>query len=74
MDTKNTFSAPAFGGRLRTPEFYAQTNSIIRTLRGKATLKVLAQHLNNQQFTTPTGREWTKDRLAAYLKSTAFKQ
>lgn len=74
MDIKNAFSVPTFGGRLRTPEFYTQLNGVIRTLRGKATLKTLAQHLNNQQFTTPTGRDWTKDRLAAYLKSTAFKE
>ena len=64
---------PAYGGRLRTPEFYEQTNKIVNTLRGRVSLAVIARHLTNQKFQTPSGKEWTKDRLAAYLKSNAYK-
>lgn len=66
-------ASPAYGGRMRTPEFYETTNRVINVLRGRVTLAVIAQHMTNQKFQTPSGKEWTKDRLAAYLKSNAYK-
>lgn len=69
----NNAAYPAYGGRLRTPEFYEQLNRVINILRGRVTLATVAQHLQAQKFQTPSGKEWTKDRLAAYLKSNAYK-
>lgn len=59
---------PAFGGRLKTPDFYRDLNSVIRVLRDHSTLRVICDHLNAQLFTTPRGLSWTRDRLSAYLK------
>lgn len=60
---------PAFGGRHKTPDWYEQVNSVIRVLREHSTLRVIANHLNAQLFTTPSGLEWNRERLAAYLKT-----
>lgn len=59
---------PAFGGRLKTPDWYASLNSVIRVLRDHSTLRTICQHLNANHFTTPSGLPWTRDRLSAYLK------
>ena len=69
----NTAASPGFGARMKTSEFYSQINRVVNILRGRVTLAVIAQHLTNQKFSTPSGKEWTKDRLAAYLKSNAYK-
>lgn len=62
-------AVPAFGGRLKTDDYYSQVNSIVRVLRGYSTLRTIADALNAQLFTTPSGREWNRDRLASYLKT-----
>lgn len=64
--------SPSFGGKLQSPEFYASVNSIIATLRKRATIRTIANHLNRAGFSTPTGLSWTKSRLANYLRSTAI--
>jgi hypothetical protein len=61
-------AAPAFGGRLKSPDFYREVNSILRVLRGHSTLRVMAHHLNEQGFTTPSGMRWDRSRVSAYLK------
>ena len=68
-----TDGPPAFGAKLRPASYYEQVSNICRILRKQASLRVIAQHLNNQQFTTPTGLIWTRERVADYLKSTAYK-
>ncbi|WP_156885829.1 recombinase family protein [Massilia niastensis] len=60
---------PEFGGRLKSPEYYEQVNSVIRVLREHSTLRVISNHLNAQLFKTPSGKEWNRERLSAYLKS-----
>lgn len=60
---------PQFGGRRKTPDWYLQVNSVIRTLREYSTLRTICVHLNAQNFTTPSGLPWTRDRLSAYLKT-----
>jgi hypothetical protein len=60
---------PAFGGRLKTPEYYRELNSVIRVLRDHSTLRTIASHLNAQRFTTPSGMDWDRVRLSAYLKT-----
>jgi hypothetical protein len=68
----STYQAvPAFGARHRTPDFYAKINAILAILRPAATLRVCAAHLNAAGFTTPSGKPFTRERVATYLKSTA---
>ena len=62
---------PSFGGKLQSPQFYLSVNSIIATLRKVATLRTIADALNQAGFVTPAGLSWTKGRLANYLGSTA---
>jgi hypothetical protein len=69
----NIAAAPGYGAKLKMPEFYALLNSTINVLRGRVSLAVIAQHLANQKLETPSGKDWTKDRLASYLKSNAYK-
>jgi hypothetical protein len=64
-------ATPAFGGKLQSPEFYSGVNSIIGTLRKVATLRTIAEALNQAGFATPAGLSWNKGRLANYLGSTA---
>ena len=64
-----TNAIPAFGGRLKTPEYYTAISNIVRILKGKSTLRTISQHLNSQGFTTPTGLPFNRDRLVRYIKS-----
>lgn len=59
---------PAFGGRLRTDEFYIQVDAAIRQLRPLATLRDIAQKLNTLDFRTPRGHIWDRQKVATYLR------
>ena len=67
MDATNAI--PAFGGRRKTEAYYTAVSSIVRILRGKAPLSIIAAHLNSQGMTTPTGLPFNRDRLVRYIKS-----
>lgn len=67
MDATN--AVPAFGGRRKTPEYYTNISNIVRILKGKAPLSIIAAHLNSQGMTTPTGLPFNRDRLIRYIKS-----
>jgi hypothetical protein len=71
MDETNVTDVlpPSFGGRLRTENYYTNISNVIRILRGRSSLRVIAMHLNSQGFTTPTGLPFNRDRLARYIKS-----
>lgn len=71
MDETNVTDVlpPSFGGRLRNEAYYTNTSNVIRILRGRASLRIIAQHLNSQNITTPTGLPFNRDRLARYIKS-----
>ncbi len=62
-------AVPVFGGRLKTDDYYRQVNGIIRVLRGRSTLRTISNTLNSQNFTTPGGLEWNRERLSSYLKT-----
>lgn len=59
---------PRFGGKLRTESYYQAVNGIIRTLLPLATRQVLADKLNSENITTPSGKPWDKSKVAAYLR------
>lgn len=63
---------PAFGGKKKQDDYYTSVNSIINVLRPKATLAVIAEHLNRASFTTPTNLTWNRSRVASYLQSTSY--
>jgi hypothetical protein len=60
---------PSFGGKLRTDDYYEKVSSIVRILKGKSSLRIMAMHLNSQGFTTPRGMPFTRDRLVRFMKS-----
>lgn len=62
-------AAPAFAGRHNNPDYYEKVSSIIAVLRGKCTLRVIAQHLNGADFRTPSDMEWTRTRVADYIRN-----
>lgn len=62
---------PAFGAALRTPDYYAKILAILAVLRPAATLRVCAAHLNSAGFTTPSGKPFTRERVANFLQSSA---
>jgi hypothetical protein len=59
---------PAFGSRRCIPAYYEAIGSVLTVLRPIATLQTIAHHLNNAGFSTPTGKPWTKQRVATYLR------
>jgi hypothetical protein len=59
---------PSFGGRLKAPDYYESIDSILKLLRPVASLRVMAQHLANAGFTSPSGLPWTRERVAYYLR------
>jgi hypothetical protein len=65
-------ATPRFGGPRNVPSYYAALNDIIRTLRPASTLRTVCYHLNAQGFKTPSGLEWTRERLAGYLHTAAI--
>lgn len=67
MDATN--AVPKFSGRRKTDDYYSKVTGIIRILRDKAPLSIIAAHLNSQGMTTPTGLPFTRDRLKRYIKS-----
>ena len=74
MDATNATDAtdvlsPSFGGRLKTADYYAKVSAIVRILKGRSSLRIMAMHLNSQGFTTPRGLPFTRDRLVRFMKS-----
>lgn len=66
----NSFKAPpAFAGRQNTPDYYKKIGAIISVLRGKSTLRTIADHLNGAGFKTPSDMEWTRTRVADYIRN-----
>jgi hypothetical protein len=60
---------PEFGGRRKTDDYYSTVLSIIAVLRPHSTLRVICDHLNNQNFTTPGNLPWNRERLSSFLKT-----
>jgi hypothetical protein len=65
--------APIFGGKLRDSAYYELISRTIQVLRDKASLRIIADHLNRNQLTTPSGLPWSRARVSEYIKSTAYK-
>lgn len=59
---------PQFGGKLRSDEYFSAVNTVIATLRNRATLRTICLHLNALNLTTPSGLEFNRARLANYLQ------
>lgn len=62
-------AAPTFGGKHNTAHFYTMVNSILAVLRPASSLRTIAAYLNSHGFRTPSGLEWTRDRVAQYIRN-----
>lgn len=63
---------PEFGGRKQSPEYYTAVSSIVFVLREYSSLSTIAGHLAQQGFLSPSGKPWTKYRLANFLRSPSY--
>jgi hypothetical protein len=64
-----TKAAPAFGGKLCTPEYYASIISIINVLRPLSSLATIAKHLGAQGFTMPSGKAFTRGGVSNFISN-----
>jgi hypothetical protein len=64
-------SSPQFGGKLNPPSYYENVGRIIKHMRPKSTLRAICYQLNAENYQTPSGLEWTRSRLANFLKTAA---
>jgi len=60
---------PAFGKPLRTPQYFDAVDRMIAVLRPHATLRIIAQHMQDAGFRTPANLDWTRMRVAAYIRN-----
>ena len=65
-------AAPAFAGRHNTPDYYKTVGSIISILRGKSTLRTIADHLNGADFLTPSDMPWSRTRVADFIRNNSL--
>jgi hypothetical protein len=68
----NVQAIPKFGGKRNALDYYSAVNTIIRTLRPQATLRVIAQHLAANGFLTPSNLVWTRERVATYIQQNSI--
>lgn len=61
-------SRPGFGQRLMQPSYYEKVDTICRALKPMGTLREIASHLAQAGLKTPAGRDWDRQRVAAYLR------
>lgn len=64
---------PGFGTPLQTPQYYSNVSDIVSILRPYSSLRVIANHLTAQGFFTPTGKTFTKQHVANFIRSTQYK-
>ena len=64
---------PGFGTPLQLPLYYQNVSNIIAVLRPYSSLRVIANHLSAQGFSTPTGKTFTKQHVANFIRSTQYK-
>jgi hypothetical protein len=62
---------PKFGGRLKTPSYYAEVRAYIGALRDTKTLRNIALMLNSAGYLTPSGKPFTKQAVSNFLRSPA---
>lgn len=58
-----------FGGPRQPNSYYSTVRALIHELQPTSTLRSLSVDLNNRGFTTPTGLEWNRDRLANFIRT-----
>ena len=60
---------PSFSGKLKEDDFYISINGVVRTLRPYTSLSQIAAHLQRMEFRTASGLDWSKSRLAGYIRN-----
>jgi hypothetical protein len=64
---------PGFGTPKQEPSYYRDVSQIIATLRPFSSLTTICKHLTGQGFLSPAGLEWTKHRLANFIRGKQYK-
>ncbi|MFS2017388.1 hypothetical protein ACEN88_12520 [Massilia sp. CT11-108] len=64
---------PAFGMPLRNADYYTMVDEVITALRPHSTLRSIAARLNEQQFETPSGLIWNRERVSQYIRHRGIK-
>lgn len=64
-------ATPRFGGPRNVQSYYDSVNNIVRQMRPTRTLRAICHQLNAENYKTPSGLEWTRERLAGYLHTAA---
>jgi hypothetical protein len=62
-------ATPRFGGPLNNPHYYVEVSAIVRHMRPTSTLRKICHQLNAFGYRTPTGLEFTRDRLANFIRT-----
>jgi hypothetical protein len=62
-------SIPSFGRPLRSSDYYELVDGLISTLRPHSTLRAVANHLQAAGLRTPSNLDWTRMRVAQYVRN-----
>jgi hypothetical protein len=62
-------AVPRFGQPLCQPAYYEMIDSVISVLRPHSTLRAVAERLQAQGSKTPSGLDWTRMRVASYIRN-----
>jgi hypothetical protein len=60
---------PKFGSPLCTDAYYEDVDAVINALRPYSTLRTIANNLQAQGFRTPSGLDWSRTRVACYIRN-----
>jgi hypothetical protein len=62
---------PRFGGKRNVDTYYEAVTNVVRHMRPTSTLRAICYQLNAFGYKTPSGLEFTRDRLANFIRTAA---
>ena len=66
-----TNARPAFGGKLKLPDYYVRTRAFIESLRPTTTLRGIAGLLNKNGYRTPKDLPWDRQGVANFIRNSS---
>lgn len=60
---------PSFGRPLRSESYYELCDGLVNALRPHSSLRAVAEHLQAAGLRTPSGKDWTRLRVAGYIRN-----
>jgi len=64
----NQNMTPSFGGKLKTPDYYAAIQAFIQSLRSTTPQRQIATLLNQAGYRSPTGKPFVRSTVANFLR------